>query len=627
MSRGSRTLTRKGFYNGLTFHRVIDGFMAQGGDPQGRRHRRLDASRPQCRVQRPAARPRRASRRWRRRRQARPNSANSQFYIMLAPRLALDGSYTVFGRVVSGMNFVDAIEKGEPPASPSRSCRPRSAPTTRPPPAPRPGDRGWRRRSRRRRPAPSGRAAGPAVPPPPSIRLPGVEAEAAAATKRAVSRRCASTLFDFALPPDRIALRPASPRDARAAARRCAGDALEDRGVARPAAPAPRAATSWSSTTPASSPPSSKGRRGRGADRRHPAQARGAARLARLRPQRQAGARGRPDRFRRGRRRRRRREGQRTAAFLLSFEGEEPVELLLERAGRMPLPPYIAGRRAADARDAEDYQTMFAREEGAVAAPTAALHFTPRLMAALAEAGIGHETLTLHVGAGTFLPVKAEDTADHRHARRMGPDRRRDRRRASTPRGPRAAASSPVGTTSLRLLESAADEAGAVRPFEGDTAIFITPGYRFRAVDGLITNFHLPRSTLFMLVSALMGLETMQARLCACDRARATASTPTAMRACCCPTAPGVSRRASPTSVAAVGSRLPRLAPSRNRPQFGGIAGRTGVRRRQHRAATIASAHSAAWRAAAMIGMGANSADLGVARAAARARATSRPSR
>ena len=194
----------------------------------------------------------------------------------------------------------------------------------------------------------------------------------------------------------------------------------------------------------------------------------------------------------------------------LAFEGHEPVELLLGRAGRMPLPPYIAGRRAADDRDRSDYQTMFAREEGAVAAPTAALHFTPALMAALAEAGIGHEILTLHVGAGTFLPVKADDTEGHvMHAEwgRIAPDAA-DRLNAARAAGGRIV---PVGTTSLRLLESAADAAGRVRAFEGDTAIFITPGYRFHAIDGLITNFHLPRSTLFMLVSALMGLEVMQA--------------------------------------------------------------------------------------------------------------------
>jgi S-adenosylmethionine:tRNA ribosyltransferase-isomerase len=196
-------------------------------------------------------------------------------------------------------------------------------------------------------------------------------------------------------------------------------------------------------------------------------------------------------------------------AVLLSFDGEEPVELLLVRAGRMPLPPYIASRREADARDAKDYQTMFAREKGAVASPTAALHFTPRLMAALAASGIGHETLTLHVGAGTFLPVKAEDTADHKMHSEWG---RIELATAGRLNAARAAGGRlvAVGTTSLRLLESAAGPDGTLRPFEGDTDIFITPGYRFRAVDGLITNFHLPRSTLFMLVSALMGRETMQ---------------------------------------------------------------------------------------------------------------------
>lgn len=197
-------------------------------------------------------------------------------------------------------------------------------------------------------------------------------------------------------------------------------------------------------------------------------------------------------------------------AWLLAFQGDEPVELLLQRAGTMPLPPYIASKRSIDAEDAADYQTMFARKAGAVAAPTAALHFTPELLAALQNAGIGMETLTLHVGAGTFLPVKSDTTEEHRmHAEwgRIDADaaRRLNRVRAA---GGRIIA---VGTTSLRLLESAADEAGVIQPFEGDTAIFITPGYRFRAVDGLMTNFHLPRSTLFMLVCALIGLERMQA--------------------------------------------------------------------------------------------------------------------
>jgi len=196
-------------------------------------------------------------------------------------------------------------------------------------------------------------------------------------------------------------------------------------------------------------------------------------------------------------------------SWTLAFAGTEPVEVLLERAGRMPLPPYIAGKRPTDEADRSDYQTMFAKEDGAVAAPTAALHFTPELLAALDDAGIGRETLTLHVGAGTFLPVKADDTAEHAmHAEwgRIEPTTA-DRLNAVRANGGRVIA---VGTTSLRLLESATGEDRVIRPFAGDTSIFITPGYTFRAIDGLMTNFHLPRSTLFMLVSALMGLGRMQ---------------------------------------------------------------------------------------------------------------------
>jgi S-adenosylmethionine:tRNA ribosyltransferase-isomerase len=194
---------------------------------------------------------------------------------------------------------------------------------------------------------------------------------------------------------------------------------------------------------------------------------------------------------------------------LLRFHGEEPVELLLERAGRMPLPPYIASRREIDDRDRQDYQTMFAREEGAVAAPTAALHFTERLLGALDAREIRRETLTLHVGAGTFLPVKAEKIEDHKMHAEWG---RIDAATAERLNAVRASGGRliAVGTTSLRLIESAADDDGTIHPFEGDTAIFITPGHRFRAVDGLITNFHLPRSTLFMLVGALMGLDVMK---------------------------------------------------------------------------------------------------------------------
>ena len=197
-------------------------------------------------------------------------------------------------------------------------------------------------------------------------------------------------------------------------------------------------------------------------------------------------------------------------SITLYFEGDEPVEVLLDRAGTMPLPPYIAARRGIDARDREDYQTMFAAKDGAVAAPTASLHFTPELVAALDARGVKRETLTLHVGAGTFLPVKAEDTDDHAmHAEfgRIDTDtaqRLNDARKT----GGRIIA---VGTTALRLLESAAGEDGEIHEFADDTSIFITPGYRFRAVDGLMTNFHLPKSTLMMLVSALMGRERMMA--------------------------------------------------------------------------------------------------------------------
>ncbi len=196
-------------------------------------------------------------------------------------------------------------------------------------------------------------------------------------------------------------------------------------------------------------------------------------------------------------------------AILLHFDGDEPVEVLLDRAGRMPLPPYIASRRPADESDRDDYQTMFARQDGAVAAPTAALHFTPRLIEALEAHGVRRETLTLHVGAGTFLPVKAEDTSEHKMHAEWG---RIDAETAERLNAVRASGGRliAVGTTSLRLLESAADANGTIQPFEGDTAIFITPGYRFKAVDGLVTNFHLPKSTLFMLVSAMMGLEVMK---------------------------------------------------------------------------------------------------------------------
>lgn len=314
-------------------------------------------------------------------------------------------------------------------------------------------------------------------------------------------------LFDFALPPEAIALRPASPRDS--ARMLVVADAgMADHGVAElPALLRTGDCLVFNDTRVI--PARLEGRRG---------EARVSATLHKREGPRAWRA------FVRNAKRVR--DGDRIAfaagvsavagergedgSLLLTFDGDEPVELLLERAGTMPLPPYIAGKRAPDARDADDYQTMFARAAGAVAAPTAALHFTPALVAALDAAGVGRETLTLHVGAGTFLPVKADDTDDHRMHAEWGriDAATADRLNAVRAGGGRLIA---VGTTSLRLLESAADPDGTIRPFTGDTSIFITPGYRFRAIDGLMTNFHLPKSTLFMLVSALMGRERMLA--------------------------------------------------------------------------------------------------------------------
>ena len=178
--------------------------------------------------------------------------------------------------------------------------------------------------------------------------------------------------------------------------------------------------------------------------------------------------------------------------------------------GEMPLPPYIAGKRPADERDLADYQTVYAKEPGAVAAPTAGLHLTENLLARLADRGVALHRVTLHVGAGTFLPVSAEDTDDHRMHPEWGTIHAAtaDALNAVRARGGRLVA---MGTTSLRLLESAAAPDGTIRPFADETSIFITPGYRFRAVDVLATNFHLPRSTLFMLVSAFAGLDRMRA--------------------------------------------------------------------------------------------------------------------
>ena len=195
----------------------------------------------------------------------------------------------------------------------------------------------------------------------------------------------------------------------------------------------------------------------------------------------------------------------------LSFDLSGPaLDEALANVGAAPLPPYIATRRAPDEADRCDYQTIYAREDGAVAAPTAGLHFTDGLFARLAEAGVSRAMVTLHVGAGTFLPVKSEDTEDHHMHAESGTVSAETAQALNAVRaaGGRIVA---VGTTSLRLLESAADEDGTIRPFAGDTSIFITPGYHFKAVDLLMTNFHLPRSTLVMLVSAFSGRQTMLA--------------------------------------------------------------------------------------------------------------------
>ena len=313
-------------------------------------------------------------------------------------------------------------------------------------------------------------------------------------------------LFDFELPVERIALRPARPRDAARMLIVRESGPFEDRGV-RDLPQMLRAGDVLVFNDTRVIPAQLEGRRGEakiGATlhkridlRRWQAFVRNAKRL---RPGDVAEFGGGVTAVAE--------ERLADGSFVLFFEGEEPVEVLLERAGRMPLPPYIAGKRDTDEQDRLDYQTMFAAEDGAVAAPTAALHFTPELIAALDAAGIGRETLTLHVGAGTFLPVKADDTADHAMHSEWGRVDRdvADRLNAARKAGGRLIA---VGTTSLRLLESATGDDGMIGEFSDDTDIFITPGYQFRAVDGLMTNFHLPKSTLVMLVSALMGRERM----------------------------------------------------------------------------------------------------------------------
>ncbi|MDN2568400.1 tRNA preQ1(34) S-adenosylmethionine ribosyltransferase-isomerase QueA [Aquibium sp. A9E412] len=327
-------------------------------------------------------------------------------------------------------------------------------------------------------------------------------------------------LFDFALPAERIALRPAEPRDA-ARLLVVDGDGLADRGVRDlPELLEPGDVLVFNDTRVI--PAQLVGTRQRG-DARVAIEATLHMRagedrwLAFLKPGRRVAA---GDRLVFG-------EGGNACLLgaleatvaekreggeaLLVFDLSGPVlDEAIAAVGHVPLPPYIAARRAEDARDRDDYQTVYAREEGAVAAPTAGLHFTPALFERLAARGVVCVFVTLHVGAGTFLPVKADDTADHRmHAERG----QVSAEAAAAINAARAAGRRvvSVGTTSLRLLESAAAEDGTLAAWSGATDIFIVPGYRFRVVDGLMTNFHLPRSTLFMLVSAFSGRERMLA--------------------------------------------------------------------------------------------------------------------
>jgi S-adenosylmethionine:tRNA ribosyltransferase-isomerase len=327
--------------------------------------------------------------------------------------------------------------------------------------------------------------------------------------------------FDFALPEDRIALRPATPRDAARLLVVRPGAALEDRTMRDlPALLRPGDALVVNDTKVM--PASLHGRRiGRGSA--EPAIAAtltkrldGSRWQALVRPAKRLapgdvvrfGAEGRVcllDQLdatveARG-------EGG-EVTFAFAFHGAVLDQALAER-GDMPLPPYIAGRRDADERDRNDYQTMFAREEGSVAAPTAGLHFTESLVQGLRERGVALHRVTLHVGPGTFLPVKADDTSGHRMQPEWGVVTAETAAALNAVRqaGGRIVA---VGSTALRLLESAAAADGALNAFSGETSLFVTPGYRFRAVDVMLTNFHLPRSTLFMLVCAFCGLDVMQ---------------------------------------------------------------------------------------------------------------------
>ncbi len=331
-------------------------------------------------------------------------------------------------------------------------------------------------------------------------------------------------LFDFELPEDRIALRPASPRDAaRMLVVPQSGATFEDRSVADlPDVLAPGDVLVVNDTRVI--PARLSGIRVRGES---------TARVDVTLHKREA-----PDRWRAfvrpakrlalGERVRFGEESESAACLLASLDAEvvekgdggevvfafefagPELDEAVARLGHMPLPPYIAAKRPEDDADRLDYQTLFAEREGAVAAPTAGLHFTSQLVERLVARGIAVERVTLHVGAGTFLPVKAEDTADHRMHAEYGElsAGTAARLNAARARGGRIVA---VGTTSLRVLETAVNADGTFPAWSGDTSIFITPGVPIRSADAMLTNFHLPKSTLFMLVSAFSGLERMQA--------------------------------------------------------------------------------------------------------------------
>lgn len=328
-------------------------------------------------------------------------------------------------------------------------------------------------------------------------------------------------LFDFALPEERIALRPASPRDSARLAVIRPGEGVEDR-IVRDLPALLKAGDVLVFNDTKVLPAQLKGMRRRG---EAVAQVEATLHmrtspdrwLAFMRPGKRVAA---GDRIHFGHDGNSCFLGQLDATVLEKGEGGEVLlgfdvsgpflDEALHAVGHIPLPPYIASKRDDDERDLRDYQTIYANEEGAVAAPTAGLHFTPELFAALDAAGIERRFVTLHVGAGTFLPVKADDTENHKMHAETGfvSETVAEGLNAAKARGGRIVA---VGTTSLRLLESAAGEDGRIAAWSGPTDIFITPGYRFRTADMLMTNFHLPRSTLFMLVSAFAGLETMRA--------------------------------------------------------------------------------------------------------------------